>query len=181
MDDYRIFIGAFPEGELAGRIQTVRAKYDAKTARITAPHVTLAGTPWWRKGSPVPENEAHTIEQLHLIEDQLPPFELQTGGVDTFLPHNSVLYLHIESTPILLAARRSLLQAIGSDKHRNFTPHLTLAMRQAAPRTEALVRQLRQMDWLMQPMSFSIDHLWLMQRGLRDPAWRYIHRMELRA
>ena len=43
MNDYRIFVGAFPEGDLADRIQTVRLQYDAKTARITAPHVTMAG------------------------------------------------------------------------------------------------------------------------------------------
>ncbi len=24
-----------------------------------------------------------------------------------------------------------------------------------------------------------IDHLWLMQRGPGDPAWRYIHRVDL--
>jgi hypothetical protein len=44
MNDYRIFVGAFPEGDLADRIQAVRLQHDARTARITAPHVTLAGT-----------------------------------------------------------------------------------------------------------------------------------------
>ena len=63
MNDYRIFVGAFPEGDLADRIQAVRLQYDAKTARITAPHVTLAGT-YWRSGPPIPENEATTIELI---------------------------------------------------------------------------------------------------------------------
>ncbi len=180
MDDYRIFVGAFPEGEFAERILAVRTAHDAKTARITAPHVTLAGT-YWRKGSPVRENESHTIEQLCLIEGQLQPFELQISGVETFLPHNLVIFLHIEPTPNLLAVRRLLVQAIGSDKHRNFTPHLTLTMRLDAHQTETLLPQLRQTAWLKQPMNIMIDHLWLMQRGPHDPAWRYIHRVEMRA
>jgi hypothetical protein len=54
--DYRIFVGAFPEGEVAERIQAVRSRHDAKTARITAPHVTMAGT-YWRRGPATPENE----------------------------------------------------------------------------------------------------------------------------
>ncbi len=37
MNDYRIFIGAFPGGDLADRIQAVRVRHDAKTARITNP------------------------------------------------------------------------------------------------------------------------------------------------
>jgi 2'-5' RNA ligase len=178
MNDYRIFVGAFPEGDLADRIQAVRLRHDAKTAGITNPHVTLAGT-YWRSGSPTPENEARMIEQLRSIEHQLHPFEMKIGGVETFLPDNPVIYLHIEPTPDLLAVRRALLQAIGSDKHRHFTPHLTLTMRLAAPETETLLKQLRQTEWLGQPRSIKIDHLWLMQRGPSDPVWRYVHRIEM--
>ncbi len=178
MNDYRIFVGAFPEGDLADRIQAVRVQHDAKTARITAPHVTLAGT-YWRSGSPTPENEVHTIEPLRSIENRLHPFEMKLGGVATFLPDNPVIYLHIEPTPELLAARRALLQAIGSDKQRHFTPHLTLTMRLDARQTETLFEQLRQSDWLVQPWNVIIDHLWLMQRSPSDLAWRYIHRIEL--
>lgn len=176
MNDYRIFVGAFPEGDLADRIQAVRLRHDAKTARITAPHVTIAGT-YWRSGAPTPENEAATVERLRSIENQLPPFEMQINGVATFLPHNPVVYLHIEPTSELLAVRRTLLQAIGSDKHRHFTPHLTLTMRLDATKSEALLEQLRQTDWLVQPWRVMIDHLWLMQRGPHDPAWQYIHRV----
>ena len=178
MSDYRIFVGAFPEGDLADRLQAVRLRHDAKTARITNPHVTMAGT-YWRSGSPPPENEAATIEQLRSIENQLHPFEMQIGGVETFLPDTPVIYLHIEATPELLAVRRMMLQVIGMDKQQHFTPHLTLTMRLDAQQTETLLTQLRQTDWLMQLWSITIDHLWLMQRGPNDPAWRYIHRIEL--
>ena len=178
MNDYRIFVGAFPEGDLADRIQAVRVQHDARTARITAPHVTLAGT-YWRSGPPMPKNEAATIEQLRSIESQLRPFEMKIAGVESFLPRNPVLYLHIEPTPDLLAVRGELLHVIGTDKHRHFTPHLTLTMRLDACRAETLFRQLRQTDWLSQPWSIPIRHLWLMQRGPGDPAWRYIHRIEL--
>jgi len=34
--DYRIFVGAFRTGELAERIQAVRLRHDAKTARTLA-------------------------------------------------------------------------------------------------------------------------------------------------
>src|SRR5512137_484808 len=144
--DYRIFVGAFPTGELAERIQAVRVQHDARTARITAPHVTLAGT-YWRSGPPTPQNEAATIEQLRSIETQLRPFELKIGGVETFLPDTPVIYLRIEPTPELLAVRKSLLHVIGQDKQRHFTPHLTLTMRLDQSKTEALLAQLRQTDW----------------------------------
>ena len=178
MNDYRIFVGAFPEGDLADRIQAVRLQHDARTAGITAPHVTLAGT-YWRNGPPTPKNEAATIEQLRSIESRLRPFELTMGGVETFLPDTPVIYLRIEPAPDLLAARGALLEVIGSDRHRHFTPHLTLTMRLDARQAETLFKQLRQTDWLRQPWSVAIGHLRLMQRGPGDPAWRYIHRVEM--
>ena len=178
MNDYRIFVGAFPEGDLADRIQAVRLRHDAKTAHITHPHVTMAGT-YWRSGPPTPENEAATIERLRSIENQLHPFEMKIGGVATFLPETPVIYLHIEPTPELLAARQAMLHVIGQDKQRHFTPHLTLTMRLDARQTETLFDQLRQTEWHTQRWSVTIDQLWLMQRGPGDPAWRYIHRIEL--
>ncbi len=178
MNDYRIFIGAFPEGDLAERIQAVRVQHDAKTARITNPHVTLAGT-YWRSGAPTSENEAHTIEQLSAIESWLRPFDMLIGGVETFLPQNPVIYLHIEPTPELLTARQTVLRAIGSDKQRHFTPHLTLTMRLSGRQTETLIEQLRHTEWHTRRWSVTIQRLWLMQRGPHDPAWRYIHRIEM--
>lgn len=41
--DYRIFVGAFPEGELAQQIQALSQQFDPVTTRISPPHVTLAG------------------------------------------------------------------------------------------------------------------------------------------
>jgi len=178
--DYRIFVGAFPIGELADRIQAVRVQHDVKTARITAPHVTIAGT-YWRSGSATPENEADAIQRLKMIEDRLIPFEMIVGGVESFLPRTPVIYLHIEPTAGLLAARKVLLEALGSDNHRHFTPHLTLAMRLDQSATQSLLNQLRHSDWHTQRWPVRIDQLWLMQRGPRDPAWRSIHRVEMRA
>ncbi len=176
--NYRIFVGAFPTGELAERIQALRKRYDAKTARITAPHVTMAGT-YWHKGPPTPENEAETIRRLQTIEEQLQPFDLVLGGVETFLPHVAVLYLQVQSTPGLLEARRLLLQALGMDKNRNYTPHLTLAMRLGEGQLRSLLAQLRQSEWGRERWAAPIDHLWLMQRGPEGPAWRYIYRVTL--
>ena len=176
MNDYRIFVGAFPQGDLADRIQAVRLRHDARTARITAPHVTLAGT-YWRSGPPTPKNEAATVEQLRAIESRLRPFELKIAGVETFLPDTPVIYLRIEPTSELLAVRKSLLHVIGQDKQRHFTPHLTLTMRLDQSKTEALLAQLRQTDWHTQRWNVTIDQMWLMQRGAQDSAWRSIHRV----
>jgi 2'-5' RNA ligase len=176
--DYRIFVGAFPTGELAERIQAVRLRHDAKTARITAPHVTVAGT-YWRSGPAAPENERDTIARLQNVQGRLQPFELALGGVESFLPFNNVIYLRIEQTAGLLATRRVLLDALGPDKERLYAPHLTLTMRLDKDETQALLRELRQSEWHTGRWSVSVDHLWLMQRELDDPAWRYIHRIDL--
>jgi 2'-5' RNA ligase len=181
--DYRIFVGAFPSGGLAERIQLVRERHDAKTARITAPHVTVAGT-YWRTGPASPENEAGTIARLQAVQAQIQPFELVLGGIQSFLPGTPVIYLHVGLTDGLLAARRQLLETLGSDKHRHYAqhhyaPHLTLTMRLDKSKTQSLLAQLQQSEWHTGRWTVPIDHLWLMQRGPDDPAWRYIHRIEL--
>ncbi len=176
--DYRIFVGAFPTGDLADRIQAVRLHHDAKTARMTAPHVTMAGT-YWRSGSPTLENEAATIERLKAIQDRMCSFEMIVGGVETFLPEVAVVYLRIESTSELLAARKILLEALGADKQRHFTPHLTLTMRLDPAATRSLLDQFRRTEWHTRRWTVLIDQLWLMQRGPSDPAWRYIYALAL--
>lgn len=176
--DYRIFVGAFPTGELAERIQALRSQHDAKTARITAPHVTLAGT-YWRSGPPTPENEASTIRVLTALADKIEPFEVTLGGIEFFPPGHRIIYLAVQSGEKLLHARQSLLDALGHDKHRRFTPHLTLAMRLSEAASVALLAQLRQSEWHTVRWTVSIDRLWLMQRGPQDPAWRAIQAIEL--
>ena len=176
--DYRIFVGAFPDGELAERIQAVRSRHDAKTARITAPHVTMAGT-YWRRGPATPENECDSIARLEGAQGRLEPFELALGGVESFVPVNNVVYLHVEPTAGLLAARKVLLDALGPDKDRRYTPHLTLTMRLDRDETQALLEELRQGEWHTGRWVVPLDHLWLMQRGPGDRAWLYIYRVEL--
>ena len=176
--DYRIFVGAFPTGELAERIQVLRLQHDAKTAHITAPHVTMAGT-YWRSGPATPENECDTIARLQAVQGRLQPFELALGGGESFLPHVLVIYLRVEPTASLFAARRILLDALGPDKVRHYTPHLTLTMRLNKNRTRTLLNELRQSEWHTGRWSVPMDHLWLMQRGSDDPAWRYIYRVNL--
>lgn len=167
--DYRIFVGAFPTGELAARIQQVRCHYDVATARITPPHVTLAGT-YWRTGPPTPANESVLIEQLCEIE--LPAFALTLGGIHTF--GRRVLYLVTASTPELLAVRRRLLTVMGQDKHPIYTPHLTLAMRLSPAALQAMHRELENSEWGRSRWQAPIMELWLMQRGPSDSVWRKI-------
>ena len=178
-DDYRIFVGAFPAGELADRIQAVRERYDPKTAAITAPHVTLAGT-YWRTGPPTLQSEAGIIRRLETAAAGIPPFELLLNGGRSFPPRSRpVIYLAVEPTPGLLSARRTLLEALGADKHRRYTPHLTLAMRLEATAARAMLAELRGGEWDAQRWTAPIGELRLMQRGPQDPAWRAIAHFQL--
>jgi 2'-5' RNA ligase len=176
--DYRVFVGAFPTGEIARRIQGLREASDPKTARITDPHVTLAGT-YWRHGPATADNEAETIANLEAACSAIEPFELVLGGVQSFLPLSAVVYLDVRPTDGLLAARQVLLEVLGRDKHRRFVPHLTLAMRLGRRRSRALLTQLRQTEWHDRHWAVPVDKLWFMQRGPGDPAWRYLYCLAL--
>ena len=176
--DYRIFAGAFPEGELAEQIQELRLKYDRVTARITPPHVTLAGT-YWRVGPATAKNEAEAIRRLEILPGILQPFELVLGGVRTFPGERPVVYLGIEINKGLIEARNLLLSMLGPDKHREFRPHLTLAMRLPWEKAWEMVNELQASEWNTQVHAAPINHLRLMQRGPQDKAWREIYRLSL--
>lgn len=174
--DYRIFIGAFPTGAPADQIQAVRAQYDPKTACITAPHVTLAGT-YWRSGPATAVNEADLIARFEAL-DTIQSFTLTLGGVHTF--GRRVIYLGVAATPTLLAVRQELLALAGPDKHgARFTPHLTLAMRLEGRAFTAMLADLQGSAWDDGRFSTPIDRLHLMQRGPADPAWRAIATLHL--
>jgi 2'-5' RNA ligase len=174
--DYRIFAGAFPTGELSERIQAVREQCDWKTSQITAPHVSLAGT-YWRSGPATPENEGELIDRLAALSGRLRSFDLHLGGIRTF--GRRVLYLGVRPADELLAARRALTNIIGRDKHRRFTPHLTLAMRLKSPAFEETLSALQGSEWENGRFTAPIHELHLMQRGPDDPAWRVIHTIQL--
>lgn len=142
--DYRIFIGAFPTGALATQIQAVRTRYDAKTARITAPHVTLAGT-YWRSGPATAVNEAPLIAGFEALKC-IRPLTLTLGGIYTF--GQGVIYLGVATSPTLLVARQTLVNLVGPDKHgEHFTPHLTLVMRLKGRAFTQTVAALKGSTW----------------------------------
>ncbi len=178
--DYRIFVGAFPAGELALRIQAVRLQYDPRTARITPPHVTLAGT-YWRSGPPTPHNEDITIKSLQTAAAQIQPFDLLLGGIRSFPPARQPnIYLAAALIQPLLDARRALLNALGPDGHGRFSPHLTLAMRLRGLAAQAMQAALRGSQLDVERFQAPVEELQLMQRGPQDPAWRCIARLELK-
>ncbi len=174
--DYRIFVGAFPTGELAERIQQVRLDVDSLTAKITAPHVTLAGI-YWRNGKATRAGAKGLIDRLDTLSGTLKAFDLELGGIQTF--GERVIYLGVKPTDSLLAARRALLNTIGEDKHRRFKPHLTLAMRLEQPAFDETLAKLRENEWENGRFTSPISQLHLMQRGENDPAWRTIHTIDL--
>ena len=174
--DYRIFVGAFPEGNKIDKIQQLRQQIDLKTAQITPPHVTLAGT-YWRSGQPNANSEANLIEKLTALAPYLKPFSLQLGGIYTF--GQRVIYLGVLPTKEMLAIRNQLLGVMGRDKHRQFKPHLTLAMRLKGSRFSETLAELRQSEWVNGRFTTPIRELRLMQRGADDPTWRTIHTLPL--
>jgi len=176
--DYRIFVGAFFTGELADRIQAVREQYDLKTAQITAPHVTIAGT-YWRNGRAVPQNESILIRHLATLSQLLAPFTLELGGIYTL--GQRVIYLGVKPTEELQKVRTAVINQTGRDKHRQFKPHLTLAMRLKQPAFAEAVNELQQTEWHSERYSVPINTLHLMQRGKNDPAWRSIFSFQLEA
>ncbi len=174
--DYRIFIGAFPGGALADEIQAIRAQFDPKTAVITPPHVTLAGT-YWRSGPATAENEADLIARLEAMAGKIKPFSLELGGIRSF--GSRVVYLGVKRTDDLLKVRATLIRLAGRDKHRRFAPHLTLAMRLNKADTAVMLTNLRATEWEHGRFTAPITELRLMQRGRDDAAWRVIYTLPL--
>jgi 2'-5' RNA ligase len=178
MSDYRIFAGAFLEGELAEQVQAIRQKYDPVTARITPPHVTLAGT-YWRNGPPTKENEMEAIRRLEILPDIMLPFDLLLKGVRTFPGQRPVVYLGVEINQGLVEARNLLLSMLGPDKHKDFRPHLTLAMRLPWEQAWQMVTDLQDSQWNTRLQTALIREVRLMQRGAQDKVWRCIYRLNL--
>lgn len=175
--DYRIFVGAFPEGEPIPELQALREAIDPVTAAITPPHVTLAGT-YWRSGPATADNETVLIHRLQQHQNRMAPFTLQLGGIRRF--GDRVLYLGVKPTRGLLAVRQALLKVIGADKHRRFTPHLTLAQRLTPAGLAEAEAALLQTKWEQERWQLPVRQLQLMQRGPDDPAWRAIAILELK-
>lgn len=172
-------MGAFLAGDLAAQVQAVRKRYDPVTARITPPHVTLAGT-YWRAGSPTPIQETATIARLKTLENNLACFDLLLGGIRTFPGAQPVVYLGVQVTSELLAVRRALLSVLGPDGHSEYAPHLTLAMRLDTAQAAAMIAELEQSEWHQRRVRTTVRALRLMQRGLADPVWRSIAVIELK-
>jgi len=172
--NYRIFIGAFLSGDLAERIQAIRVRLDPKSAKNTMPHVTLAGT-YTRIGLPTPGSEAEAISRLCTLHNSVEPFDLVLSGVRTFPPaEQPVIYLHVESTPGLLAARQVIMDQIGPDKHKRFIPHLTLGTRLQGESARRALNTLKTSDLATHRFATAISELRLMQRGPVDSSWRCI-------
>ena len=174
--DYRIFVGAFPGGELAAALQALREEADPQTAAISPPHVTLAG-PYWRSGPATEANETVIIHRLQQHGADVAPFDLILGGVRRF--GNRAVYLGALPTDGLLEARQMVLDVLGPDKNRRYTPHLTLAMRISPDAMAALVERLAETKWEQERHTQRIEQLKLMQRGPDDHAWREIAEIAL--
>ena len=174
--DYQLFVGAFPTGELAERIQKIRAEVDGNSIAIVEPHVTLAGT-YWRNGKATRAGAKGVIDRLDRLSPKLKPFELDMGGVYTF--GKRVIYLGVRPTEPLLAIRRDLVNTIGADKHRRFRPHLTLALDLEDAAFAAALAELEEGELGNGRFSAPISEIRLMQRAEGEASWRMIHTIGL--
>lgn len=185
MNPYRVFVGAFLQGDLAEQLQALRCRYDPVTAQVAPPHVTLAGT-YTRKETPqdaslqaIIDAEAESIRRMQILPGILQPFDLVVGGVRTFPGTRPVVYLNVEVNKGLIEARHLLLSILGMDKHSEFKPHLTLAMRTSWEKSWEMVEELQDSAWNQQRLTFPIQDLQLMVRQPTDPAWKCIHKTQL--
>lgn len=174
--DYRIFIAAFPEGEVVEQIQALREQYDPETAVVLPPHVTLAGI-YWRSGPATAQNEANLIAQLKKIRGKIKPFDLILGGIRSF--GSRTVYLSAKPTDDLLKVRATLLRLAGRDKQRRFKPHLTLATNLNKADTAVMLTELQATEWGDGRITIPIHKLHLMQSGPTDSDWHIIHTLEL--
>jgi len=174
--DYQLFVGAFPTGELADRIQKVRSEVDSESLSIVDPHVTLAGT-YWRNGKATRAGAQGLIDRLERLSPKLKPFDLDMGGIYTF--GKRAIYLGVKPTEPLLEVRRYLINWIGEDKHRRFRPHLTLALDLEDAAFAAALVELQEGELGNGRFSSSINEIRLMQRAEGEHAWRTIHTMSL--
>ncbi len=174
--DYQIFIGAFLTGEFADRIEKVRAVIDAEASSIVAPHVTVVGT-YWRNGRATQAGAQGLINRLEGMSSELSPFELDMGGIYNF--GQRLIYLGVRPTEPLLSVRHQLLNVVGTDKHRRFRPHLTLAMELEQPAFDETLALLKESELANGRFTYPINTLCLMQRKKDEPAWRTIHELTL--
>lgn len=174
--DYQLFIGAFPTGELADRIQKIRAEVDSESLAIVDPHVTMAGT-FWRNGKPTRAGAQGLIDRLDRLAPKLKAFDLDMGGIYTF--GKRVIYLGVRPTEPVLAVRRYLINWIGEDKHRRFRPHLTLAMDLEDADFGAALAELEEGELANGRFSAPINELRVMQKAEGEAAWRLIHTIKL--
>jgi 2'-5' RNA ligase len=119
------------------------------------------------------------MARLQTVQSQLRPFELRLGGVETFCSPKRVLYLAVEVTEGLLATRHKLLETLGLNDPRPFTPHLTLAKGLGQDQFEALLAQLKKTEWHMARLSIQVDQLRLMQSAVDGAAWHCIQQIGL--
>jgi 2'-5' RNA ligase len=127
----------------------------------------------------VPESEAEAIRRLQILPGILQPFDLTLSGIYTFPGERPVVYLGVEMNQGLIEARNLLLSMLGPDKHAEFKPHLTLAMRLPWEAAWEMIGDLQNSDLATRQFTAPIRELRLMQRGAADRAWRTIHRLTL--
>lgn len=173
--DYQLFVGAFPTGELADRLQKIREEIRGKTG-MTLPHVTLAGT-YWRNGKATRAGAQGLINRLDQLSPKLKPFDLEMGGIYTF--GKRVIYLGVSPTEPMLKVRRYLINAIGEDKHRRFRPHLTLAKGLDEESFAKVLAELKEGDLENGRFTAPITELRIMQKAEGEASWRMIHTMRL--
>ncbi len=170
----RYFLAACLPNHLANQLQPIRRRHSTGSDPLTPPHVTLV-----RSWSTTPEKQGETMARLQAVQPQLRPFDLKLGGIGAFHSPQRVIYLNVEPTEGLWAARRALLEAIDSNDSRPFRSHLTLAKGLEQDKFETLLAQLNQSKWQTGRWAVQVNQVWLMQRELDEPTWQRRQQIDL--
>lgn len=165
----RLLIAHMIKKRAANVINTLRKKYDRKTAAAIDAHVTLAG----------PCNTASTVAEIATViirvaRDAI-PFELTITGVGTFLPISSTCFLQIGPQERLEALHDELVAQLRWEEAFPYYPHVTITEYLSPAETSEVVRKLHTLNIHETGM---LDTISLLEEG-SDGKWMLLRGFQL--
>jgi len=133
----RFFVALLPPSEVAdyadGVIQELGDRYQTRTAKAP-PHITLQPPFEWSL-----ERSPELTERLEAFARGRSPVPITLNGFGAFRPR--VLFIDVLRSPELMTLQAELMQHLEDtldivdvkNKHRGFSPHMTVASRNMSP------------------------------------------------
>ncbi len=162
----RLAIAYLLKGKAALTINSLRQRYDVKTATAIAGHMTIAGP----CNTEIPSSQIQDI--LARFATTLQPIPLTIGGVETFLPRSVTCYLGISPQGPLKALHNTLISQLNWTERYPYHPHVTITENLTRARTEEAVDQLQSLNIHETDM---LDSLTLLEED-SSGKWREIYK-----